>query len=129
MDLPSKPMKPSGRLTGGNDMDAIPSVARGNPEQENPGDVERLEAILDGHMQMIQYLQNIHDAQFAPYCNLFIERIEKEILPILEEAIVAAKILLAMDETLPKMTLQNLNKRIQEGLSLPAYDGGALHDH
>jgi len=121
-------MKPSGRLTGGNDMDALTSVAGPRPARENPGDVERLEAMLDGHLRMIQYLQNIHDAQFAPYCKLFIERIEKEIIPILEEAIVAAKILMAMDQPLPKMTVQNLNKRVQEGLDLPAYEGGGLLD-
>ena len=107
-------------------MDA--SVDAPSPVGENPADVERLEAILDGHLRMIQYLQNIHDAQFAPYCSLFIERIEKEIVPIIEEAIVAAKILMAMDQPLPEMTVQNLIKRIQEGFDLPSYDGGALLD-
>ena len=97
------------------------------PEDENSGEIERLEAILDGHLRMIQYLQNIHDAQFAPYCSLFIDRIETEIVPILEEAIVAAKILTAMDQPLPRMTVQNLIKRIEEGFDLPAYEGGALH--
>ena len=111
---------------GENEMDA--SMDAPIPEDENPADVERLEAILDGHLRMIQYLQNIHDAQFAPYCSLFIERIEKEIVPILEEAIVASKILMAMDQPLPKMTVQNLIKRIQEGFDLPAYEGGALLD-
>ena len=111
---------------GENEMDA--SMDAPIPEDENPADVERLEAILDGHLRMIQYLQNIHDAQFAPYCSLFIERIEKEIVPILEEAIVAAKILMAVDQPLPKMTVQNLNKRVQEGLDLPAYEGGGLLD-
>ena len=113
---------------GGNEMDALSSMEAPRLEQENPADVERLEAILDGHLRMIQYLQNIHDAQFAPYCSLFIERIRKEIVPILEEAIVAAKILMAMDQPLPKMTVQNLIKRIQEGFDLPAYEGGALLD-
>ena len=111
---------------GENEMDA--SMDAPIPEDENPADVERLEAILDGHLRMIQYLQNIHDAQFAPYCSLFIERIRKEIVPILEEAIVAAKILMAVDQPLPKMTVQNLNKRVQEGLDLPAYEGGGLLD-
>ena len=108
-------------------MDA--SVDAPSPVGENPADVERLEAILDGHLRMIQYLQNIHDAQFAPYCSLFIDRIETEIVPILEEAIVAAKILTAMDQPLPRMTVQNLIKRIEEGFDLPAYEGGALRDH
>ena len=109
-------------------MDDLSSTDSPRLEQENPADIERLEAILDGHLRMIQYLQNIHDAQFAPYCSLFIDRIEKEIVPILEEAIVAAKILMAMDQPLPKMTVQNLIKRIQEGFDLPAYEGGALLD-
>ena len=113
---------------GGNEMDALPSMEAPSLEQENPGEIERLEATLDGHLRMIRYLQNIHDAQFAPYCSLFIERIEKEIVPILEEAIVAAKILMAMDQPLPKMTVQNLIKRIQEGFDLPAYEGGVLLD-
>ena len=121
-------MKPSGLLIGGNEMAVLSSVDGPRLEQENPGDDERLEIILDGHMQMIQYLQNIHGAEFVPYCNLFIDRIEKEIVPILEEAIVAAKILMAMDQPLPKMTVQNLIKLIQEGFNLPAYEGDALLD-
>ena len=121
-------MKPSGLLIGGNEMDALSSIGQAPPEREDPGNVERLEAMLDGHLRMIHYLQNIHDVQFAPYCDLFIKRIEKEIVPILEEAIVAAKILMATDQPLPKMTVQNLNKRVQEGLDLPAYEGGGLLD-
>ena len=109
-------------------MDALSSVETPSLEQENSGEIERLEAILDGHLRMIQYLQNIHDAQFAPYCKLFIGRIEKEVVPIIEEAIVAAKILMAMDQPLPRMTVQNLIKRIQEGFDLPSYEGGALLD-
>ena len=109
-------------------MDDLSSTDSPRLEQENPADIERLEAILDGHLRMIRYLQNIHDAQFAPYCSLFIDRIEKEIVPILEEAIVAAKILMAMDQPLPKMTVQNLIKRIQEGFDLPAYEGGDFLD-
>ena len=109
-------------------MDDLSSTDSLRPEQENPADVERLEGILDGHLRIIQYLQNIHDAQFASYCSLFIERIEKEIVPVLEEAIVAAKILMAMDQPLPKMTVQNLNKRIQEGFDLPSYEGGGFLD-
>jgi hypothetical protein len=109
-------------------MDALSSIDLAPLEREEPRNVERLEAMLDGHLRMIQYLQNIHDAQFAPYCKLFIERIEKEIVPILEEAIVAGKILMAMDQPLPKMTVQNLNKRVQEGLDLSAYEGGGLLD-
>ena len=49
-------------------------------------------------------------------------------MPIIEEAIVAAKILMAMDQPLPEMTVQNLIKRIQEGFDLPAYEGGVLLD-
>ena len=97
-------------------------------ERGHAGDVERLEGILNGHMQMIQYLQNIHGTEFVPYCNLFIHRIEKEIVPILEEAIAAAKILMALDQPLPIMTVQSLTKRIQDGFGLPAYEGGALLD-
>lgn len=121
-------MKPFGRSTGGNEMDALASVNEPRPGQSTVEKVERLETILDGHVRMIQYLQNIHDAQVAPYCNLFIERIEKEILPILEEAIVAAKILMAMDQPLPQMIIENLHKRIQGGIDLPSYDGGDLLD-
>ena len=53
----------SGLLMGGNEMDALSSMEAPRLEQENPADVERLEAILDGHLRMIQYLQSIHDAQ------------------------------------------------------------------
>ena len=109
-------------------MDEFSSGDGLNPERGHAGDVEGLEAILNGHMQMIQYLQNIHGTEFIPYCNLFINRIEKEIVPILEEAIAAAKILTALDEPLPKMTIQSLTKRIQDGFDLPAYKGGALLD-
>ena len=109
-------------------MDALPSADGPCDKQDCAGDVERLEAMLDGHLRMIQYLQNIHGAEFVPYCNLFINRIEKEIVPILEEAIVAAKILMATDQALPKSTVQNLIKRIQEGYDLPAYEGGASLD-
>ena len=97
-------------------------------ERGDAGDVERLEGILNGHMQMIQYLQNIHGTEFVPYCNLFIHRIEEEIVPILEEAIAAAKILMAASQPLPKMTVQSLTKRIRDGFDLPAYEGGALLD-
>ena len=109
-------------------MDALASDDEPQSGHITPEKVERLEAILDGHLRMIHYLQDIHDAQFAPYCNLFIERIEKEILPMLEEAIVAAKILMAMDQPLPQMIIENLHKRIQEGIDLPPYDGGGLLD-
>ena len=109
-------------------MDEFSSVGGIHPERGHAGDVERLEAILNGHMQMIQYLQNIHGTEFVPYCNLFIDRIEKEIVPILEEAIAAAKILMVLDQPLPKMTVQSLSKRIQDGFDLPAYEGGALVD-
>ena len=121
-------MKPSGRLTGGNDMDALASEDEPRPGHITPEKLARLETILDGHVRMIHYLQNIQDAQFVPYCNLFIGRIEKEILPMLEEAIVAAKILMAMDQPLPQMIIENLHKRIQEGIDLPPYDGGGLLD-
>ena len=109
-------------------MDALASEDEPRPGHITPEKVTRLETTLDGHERMIQYLQDIHDAQFAPFCNLFIERIEKEILPILEEAIVAAKILMAMDQPLPQMIIENLHKRIQEGIDLPPYDGGGLLD-
>ena len=109
-------------------MDDLSSTDSLRPEQENPADVERWEAMLDGHLRMIQYLQNIHDAHFAPYCKIFIERIEKGIVPIIEEALVAAKILMATAQPLPKMTVQNLNKRVQDGLDLPAYEGGGFLD-
>ena len=121
-------MKPSGRLTGGNDMDGFASEDESRPGHIAPETVAQLETIFDGHVRMIRYLQNIHDSQFAPYCNLFIERIEKEILPILEEAIVAAKILMAMDQPLPEVITENLHKRIQQGIDLPPYDGGGLLD-
>lgn len=109
-------------------MDALAPEDEPRPWHITPETFAQLETTLHGHMRVIRYLQNIHDAQFAPYCNLFIERIEKEILPILEEAIVAAKILMAMDQPLPQMITENLHKRIQEGIALPSYDGGGLLD-
>jgi hypothetical protein len=121
-------MKPSGLLTGGSEMDDLSSMNLLRHGSKTPDDIERLETILDGHMRMIQYLENIHDVQYAAYCNLFVQRIEKQILPILEEAIVAAKIMVAMKETLPRMTIENLRRRIQAGNDLPAYDGGDLLD-
>lgn len=109
-------------------MDEFSSVDGLHPNRGHTGDVERLEAILDGHMKTIQYLQNIHGTEFVPYCNLFIDRIQNEIVPILEEAIVAAKILMATNQPLPKMTVQSLTKRIRDGFDLPAYEGGASLD-
>ena len=109
-------------------MDDLSSMNLLRHGSKTPDDIERLETILDGHMRMVQYLESIHDAQYAAYCNLFVQRIEKQILPILEEAIVAAKIMVAMKETLPQMTIENLRKRIQAGNDLPAYDGVDLLD-
>ena len=109
-------------------MDGSASENESRPGHITPETLAELETTLDGHVRMIRYLQNIHDAQFAPYCDLSIERIEKKILPILEEAIVAGKILMAMDQPLPQMIIENLHKRIQEGIELPSYDGGGLLD-
>ena len=109
-------------------MDALAPEDETKPGHITPETLAQLETTLDGHVRMIRYLQNIHDAQFAPYCDLFIERIEKEILPTLEEAIVAAKILMAMGQPLPQLIINNLHKRIQEGIGLPSYDGGGLLD-
>ena len=109
-------------------MDEFSSEDGLHLERGHAGNVERLEAILDGHMKMIQYLQNIHGTEFVPYCNLFIDRIQKKIVPILEEAIAAAKILMAANQPLPKVTVQSLSKRIQGGFDLPAYEGGSFLD-
>lgn len=109
-------------------MDVFASKDEFNLGHITPETLARLETTLDGHARMIRYLQNIHDAQFASYCNLFVERIEKKILPILEEAIVAAMILMAMDQPFPQVITENLHKRIQQGIDLPHYDGGGLLD-
>ena len=102
-----------------------------NEETKTPADrkntprVDELTAILENHRSIMAHLESVHDAQLGPYCSLLSEQIRRHVVPVLEEAIVAARILLQMDEHLPLQTLQSLEHRIMLGYQFPPYRGGA----
>ena len=86
--------------------------------------VDELVVILESHCSIMAHLESIHDAQLAPYCSLLSERILREVVPVLEEAIVAARILHQMSERLPLETLESLEHRIMLGYQYAPYRGG-----
>ena len=105
-------------------MHQLPLIVGSRTGNTPPGELERLVSTLEGHKRAIHDLMNIQNIELAPYCALLIGRIKKKVIPVLEEAIVAAKILQVTNEPLPQVTVQNLQDRIQSGLMLPAYEGG-----
>lgn len=121
----SKPMKRSGPLMGENEMNVETNEETKTIGQRTSAPrVDGLVAILESHRSVMAHLESVHDAQLAPYCSLLSERIRQHVVPVLEEAIVAARILDQMSERLPPLTLESLEHRIMLGYQYAPYRGG-----
>lgn len=90
----------------------------------NDARVDELVVILESHRSIMAQLKSVNDPDLGSYCSLLSERILHHVVPVLEEAIVAARILHQMSECLPLETLESLEHRIMLGYQFPPYRGG-----
>ena len=93
---------------------------------EHPKVLVTLETSLKGHQAIMRHLSGVHDGQLRPYCTLLKDRIQSTIVPMLEEAIVAVKIIIELKGDVPATLLESLHHRIQLGLEHPPYTGGGF---
>ena len=88
------------------------------------GAVDRLVVFKAGHERVMIQLSHVQDQQLAPYCELLAERIQNQVLPVIEDAIEAANIL--QHEAAPgltEFTRDRLWSLLQKAASLPPVEG------
>ena len=62
------------------------------------------------HEASIERLSNMHDIQFEPYCKLLIERIQTQVLDVIDDGIESLLLLQSIEESaLPQETQERLN--------------------
>lgn len=88
------------------------------------GAVDRLVVFKAGHEQVMTQLSHVQDQQLAPYCELLAERIQNQVLPVIEDAIEAANILQHEAATgLTELTRDRLWTLLLKAASLPPVEG------
>lgn len=79
--------------------------------------------MLEGHREMIEILSSMHDGPTNPHIRLFQNRIQSQVLPVLEDGQEAANILFRLHNKLPTSVSDALEKYVTEALKLTLYDG------
>lgn len=76
---------------------------------------------MDDHVKVVERLKGVFDHQLAPYCTIFAERIERQVLPVLADGLEAATILQHAEVELPQCTLQALMSHVEAALKLTSW--------
>jgi len=83
---------------------------------------------LDDHIEVVERLKAVFDHQLAPYCAIFAERIERQVLPVLADGIEAATILEQAEVRLPDCTVQALMSHVEAALRLKSWKEVENHE-
>lgn len=77
-----------------------------------------LHRLMDDHVKVVERLKGVFDHQLAPYCAIFAERIERQVLPVLADGIEAATILHHTEMKFPECTTLALMSHVEAALKL-----------
>ncbi len=84
----------------------------------------KLHRLLDDHAKVVERLKGVFDHQLAPYCTIFAERIERQVLPVLANGLEAATILHRAEMKFPECTVQALMAHVESALKLTSWQEG-----